>query len=282
MLHKYVTKENNTMENKNEQILQLLNEGKSYSEIQSLLKVSPSKIAQIKREATLQNTISSSDSSSDSTIEDSTTEALSSKSYDLIRNNNDPALLLELRKMELAHEEKLIKLKMEEKSRDREFESEKRTLSNSQYQEDIMQLKNKIKKLEDELTKKSNMENDVEEDDSLYSGEENEDENYPLSEDLSSEFQDFISAFLELKDTTLDKEDIKFQLDQIEDFLIDIESAYDEEGMDFDESDKKEVLEEAKTDLEKLISEIDNSFFSTTARYSFSDEWEARLEDLLL
>ena len=282
MLQKYVTKESNIMENKNEQILQLLKDGKSYSEIQSILKVSPSKIAQIKREDTLQNTTSSSDSSSDTTIEDNTIDAINSKGYDLIKDNNDPALLLELRKIELAHEEKLVRLKMEEKSRDREFENKKIALSNSQYREDIMQLQNKIMKLEKDLFEKSNSENNVDDADSLYSDKEVENEYYPLSEELSSEFQDFILDFLELKDSTLDKEDIKEQLEQIEYFSNEIEDAYDEAGMDFDETDEKEVLDEAKKDLEEFIMEIDNNFFSSTVSYNFSEEWKDKLEDLLV
>ena len=263
------------MTNKNEQILQLLKNGKSYSEIQSLLKVSPSKIAQIKRKNDLQkpNITTTTGSSSNTTTTDD-------NSVSLI-NTNDPALLLELRKIELAHEEKLLKLNMEEKDRERAFESKKLSLSSSNYQEDVLQLQNKISKLEEELSELSNTENDEYFSNTLHSEEEVEDENYPLAEELSSEFREFIIAFLELEDTTMDKEEIQEQLDQIEHLSTEIGNAYDEAAIDIEESNEKQILDEAKNDLEEFITEIENSYFSTTVRYSFSDEWREDLRDVL-
>lgn len=266
------------MTNKNEHVLQLLKEGKSYSEIQSRAKVSPSKIAKIKRENDLQKpfsatTTDSSSGSSNATITDD-------NSVSLI-NTHDLALLLELRKIELAHEEKLLKLNMEEKDRERAFKSKKLSLSNSHYQEDFIQLHDKISKLEEELSEMSKAENDENFSSTLYQEEEIEDENYPLSQELSSEFREFILAFLKLEDTTMDKEELQEQLDQIEHLSIEIENTYDEAAIDIEESDEKQVLEEAKNDLEKFISEIDNSFFSTTVRYGFSEKWREDLRDVL-
>jgi len=269
------------MENKDEQILELINDGKSYSEIQNLLKVSPGKIAQIKREAALLSTTSSSESSSDSTIEDSEAYAISGKAYDFIKDNNDPALLLELRKIELAHEEKLMKLKMEEKSREREFESKNRALSNSHYQEEIVQLQNKIMKLEEDLYEKLNIEDDVDPISALYSVEEIENGNFPLSEELSTEFRGFILAFLELEDTILDKEKIQEQIEQIEHLKAKIEVAFEEADFDFEESEEKQILDEAQNDLEEFITEIDNSFFKSTVHYQFTKEWKEDLRNML-
>jgi hypothetical protein len=273
------------MENKNEQILQLLKNGKSYSEIQNLLKVSPGKIAQIKRESALQSTTtmssSSSSSSDDSTIENSAAYAINSRGYDFIKNSNDPTLILELRKIELDHEEKLVKLKMEEKTREREFENRKSALSNSQYKEDIAQLQNKIMKLEEELYEKSNTEDDVDFINTLYSVEEIESGNFPLSEELSTEFREFIQAFLELEDAILDKEEIQEQIDQIVQLKSKIILVFEEADFDIEESEEKQILDEAQNDLEEFISEIDQSFFKNTVRYSFSKEWKEDLENML-
>ena len=190
-------------------------------------------------------------------------------------------MLLELRKIELAHKEKVLKLNMEEKERERKFEAKKLNLSSSQYQNDILQLQNKIANLEEELSQMTSTENDEVLFDTLNTEDEMDDSIYPLSKELTTEFRAFIQAFLELEDTTMDFEELQEQLDQIEQLSTEIDKAYKEADLDSDDSDQMKILDEAKNDLEEFITEIDNSYFKSTVRYSFTDDWREDLLDMV-
>jgi len=164
------------MTNKEEKIVELLREGKSYTEIQTLLEVSPSKISQIKKEyfisdsdeeSTTDTTTfttdsttdsdSSSGNSSDSSSENSSAGSnIEEKSINNIKNNikldnekyHDPELhysdmiALEKLKINLAHEAAMKRL--ENESMEQELRWRDQSLREKKANADEQFLKEKI------------------------------------------------------------------------------------------------------------------------------------------
>ncbi len=103
-------------------ILEMLDDNKTYGEIQEVLHVSPSKISQIKKKY---------ENSSDNTTTTDTTTKFDEMVENQLKNDtkmekqelnkNDPELTLEIRKLELEHEREMERMRMEEKERERAY-----------------------------------------------------------------------------------------------------------------------------------------------------------------
>ncbi len=135
------------MNNKEKQIIEMLQKNKTYGDIQEILQVSPSRISQIKKK--YQNGINTTITSID--VDESYEEQ--EEQEDKIHNKNTrktemetPSISnkdtkVELLKLELDHQQEIERIKMEERAKEREFE-----LAKLKSKERITKLKLKNKR----------------------------------------------------------------------------------------------------------------------------------------
>ena len=263
-------------------IVEMLNAGKSYSDIQMELGVSPSKISQVKKEfAQFINPNSSSGSSSATTTHG---EHKNSGLNDFRTDNptipngssSDPETLLRMKELELEHQRLLKQMEYDEKERERDYEREKKEKEleemrlRAENSSENKNLREYVQKLESEVEElREYMQHDEEEED-------------------ETDFDDsiFYDPYYVLLQKVIDGDELKWDDDEIIEMLESIESLkqsfieyceYD--GTDVHDFDEWEILLFIEEKFGDLKQEIADSIFSSRARLSLSDEWLDKLRE---
>lgn len=264
--------------NKNLNIIQMLNDGKSYTEIQTVLQVSPGKISRVKKEYADQIHLQSKTNSSPDVSSGSSESSSRVVNATSGRGNNieteirpfrktssttnpttsaattDPKLLLELRKLELAHEEKMQRLRMEEKNRDRALERYKANQAHENAE--FNKLRNRISELENQIAVQ----------------DEFEEVEFEISKVLMRKLESFFTKDLDLDGDKLDDEDLQELLENAKELKMQVEFEFDYVGKDYDDFVPWQILDKVIKDLDELIEELDGYIFSTSIQYDFDDD----------
>ncbi len=271
--------------NKNLKIIQMLNEGKSYSDIQTVLQVSPGKIAQVKKEYAdqihLQNKTNYSDEDSSGSSESSSgvvgaTHVRGNNNETEIRQfrktssattpttsatTSDPKVLLELRKLELAHEERMQRLRMEEKNRDRA--QERHRLNQIKENTELFKLRNRISELENQIADQDELEEDE----------------FEIRKDLMKKLESFFTKDLDLDGDKLDDDELQELLENAKELKMQVEFEFDYVGKDYDDFVPWQILDKVIKDLDELIEELDGYIFSSSIQYDFDDDLRELLQE---
>lgn len=273
------------MDSKEKQIIELLNEGCSYNEIQIRLGVSPSRIALVKKEyaSQLQNSSSSSSSDNSTTISQKSAknnpeiDDLSSFNSLLQNSSSDPETLLRLKELELEQQRILKQMEYDEKERERDYERERHEhelekirLRNEEKQEtqnlkaQLQSIKEELLELQRQQVEEENIDDDEEEFDTSV---------------FFDPFKVFMEMLIERNEEKWDEEDISDSLETIENMKTSYKEICEFDGTNAEEFEEWEILIKAETDLNDLKKEIEDSVFYSRARLSISDEWIDKLKD---
>lgn len=276
------------MELKIQKIIDHLNEGRSYTEIQSVLGVSPSKISQVKTQyahllTQPKGNSSRGNSSSDSSAAFQNSNATKSPfqgnlgTFDTSfqDSSSDPETLLRIKKLEFEHTRLLKQMEYEDKEKERQFEREKQGLQSEKMQRQSI-FQNENKELKEQL---SNLEDEIE--DLKYEMEGKQIEEEDIDDFDASEFWDpyheFIEFLIENDEEKFDDDEINEVLEKIDSLRLSFQELCDSDGTEVEDFDNWEILNQAESDMNDLKKEIENSIFSSRARLSMSDEWLEKL-----
>ena len=302
------------MEALTHQIIELLNQGKSYREIQKILDVHPNKISEVKKlypglinisESRDYSDISANSISAlaiDRGIKSDEIEAYFSSSGKNSANSAiDPETLKELKQMQYSHVEKVKKMEYEDKEKDRNFKREndeklrREKLEVEEKDETINKLRREVWETRDEnekLKKEKEPENDEHEEEENEEYEEDyEDENDPEEteedeeeEPFDPEFDDDMTKFVEntllAKDgDRLDENEVKEVLSSIRKLKSRFKKICDYDGDDHKDFNEWEIL----TSVEKYLKNKSKEFGFWTSRIDFTidKEWKKFLEEFL-
>ena len=196
---------------KDHQIVELLKSGNSYSDIQSRLGVSPSRIAQVKKDYPNYFKDSSENSSSRRNTASSQKKLNSANLDDLAtflqNSSSDPKVLLQMKEIELEHQRNLKQMEYDEKERERDYERElhERELEKGRLQNEQNQEKQFLKaQLEGAKQKLQEIE------ESQYHDEVDVEE---IDPDFESDFIDFVTDILSWDGDTWNDEEIEEKIE---------------------------------------------------------------------
>ncbi|MBT3423462.1 MAG: helix-turn-helix domain-containing protein [Bacteroidetes bacterium] len=261
---------------KDHQIVELLKSGNSYSDIQSRLGVSPSRIAQVKKDYPNYFKDSSENSSSRRNTASSQKKLNSANLDDLAtflqNSSSDPKVLLQMKEIELEHQRNLKQMEYDEKERERDYERElhERELEKGRLQNEQNQEKQFLKaQLEGAKQKLQEIE------ESQYPDEVDVEE---IDPDFESDFIDFVTDILSWDGDTWNDEEIEEQLNRIASMKSVHEVWCEENGYDVDEFDQWAILEEVESDFNELRERISNQIFFSAREFSLSEELKEKLE----
>lgn len=276
---------------KSEMIIKLLEEGKTYAQIQADLGVSPSKISEIKKRYLSDgNKIEDGNAKSELNKIESTTEVNNSESStdnqlnknnmtNINAENNNPEILLKIKKMEQDHEVvmkelELAKLEMENKlleinttpdevvlelqSRINDLEIE-----NADLESDIEDLSYQVDELEDNATQDYHVEEGEVVENSEEEAEENEEVEQHYFDSDGDLTEEYFGALIELFARIIEADGSKLNENEIAE-IIDSSNKYfdifdtwlddnDNNPDDFDEPDLLFLLTEEFKSLNKKL-----------------------------
>lgn len=264
------------MTEKEIQICRLLKEGKSYSEIQQKVRVSPSKISRIKMQITEQIEDEHAGSSINSSATTTATEELQD-TENLYFDNPLPATtssreeVVELKRLELEHEERMFQLQAEEDEKKRQHEEKKLSIKQEQDQQKLERLNQRLAELE-------NAKQQLQKADSIFN-ELEETEEFTIPEKLAKKYRKFIKKLLSRNGERWDLDEIEKGLDKIEELKDAFLDYCEEAGMESDDLEEWKVLTLIEADLLEFQEELEGSFFRNSVIYKFTEEWLKRLEN---
>ena len=275
------------------QILDLLQEGKSYREIQGELNVSPSKVSSVKYKysdeinGNYDASSASSDSATSSGSGSATTELLvgqlTENQHEIIPPpdcSSNTEALLQIRKLELEHERLMKEMELEERDKEREFELNKMQHKNSITENAVNNLKRKIESLEEQIQEIEEENSIVDFDDSDEADIELEDDFiFEIPDELQDEFKEYIEKFISWDGGYWDEEDVEKETTEITNIREKLENVCDEEFEDYTELDEWQILKEAEDFVQEIGDKLKNRIFNIRKKFKFSEEWLKRLEE---
>lgn len=279
-----------------QQIVELLNQGKSYRDIQKILSISSKKIAQVRKEfsdlitSANHNTPIGSESESAFRKESGSastfpggikTEEFEAFLANYLKNspekNIDAETLKALKKMHTEHEQVMRKMEYEERERERAFirENKDRELKEKKEAEEdeitIKELRKENWELKNQLTqsheapKPENRENTVyEPDDSEY----------------WDDMRTFVAEMLKLDKKELNRQKIEDILENISELKDRFQDICDADGTDVEDFTDWKILTTIETGLEEIVENIKKKKF-TSAELKFIPKTREMLVDFL-
>jgi hypothetical protein len=233
------------MNSKKEKIIEMLNEGKSYSQIQLELKVSPSKISLVKQayaDQLYQKVINGTESSTD--FESSSSDALAQ---------------LELRNLLLEHQQKLKTLEYEEREKERQFVMEKldKEIRKEQLIRDRVETITQARPPDDKIILDEECV-DFEEayNDAGNSSQPNDSMEKDTDPNFNKDFKDFAQMLCDIEGQVFNQQSVKFFLDKNDDLKFRLREILDKEGENNDKKFDQILLNECSNHILSLLAYI--------------------------
>ena len=278
------------------QILDLLQDGKSYREIQRELQVSPSKISTVKNKylPELEDTndtpnIDGSIGSGSSSSSGSSSASLESLIGQLPKNQQETTpqpyrssnteALLQIRKLELEHERMMKEMEIEERDKEREFELNKMEHKNSITENVVKDLKQKIESLEEQI-QEIEEENTI--DDSNYEDElddELDNDGNLTPDELYEKYKEYITGFIAWDEDCWNADEIEGELENIISLKEGYENMCEEANQEYEDNAQWKVLAEAENDLLEYKKELEEDTSLTKVHYCFTRKWLRQLKE---
>ena len=254
------------MSGKTNEIIKLLKDGHSYQYIQAQLEVSPSTISKARKSMEeFEDSTICSDSDS-TTVADginkndlygSETDTPNSRSSSAI-NSEDPAIVLKMKELELAHERFLKNMEMAEKEKERIFEKDKREneMKEMRIRNKESIENNKLKERIEELESKLEM---MQEDQYDYDEE-------PETEEEEIVDSGFYDSYYEMIQTIINSDEQKWNEEEANQAYSEVKvlrKTFKEiHGKEKDIFEEWEILNLIKDVLSDLKNEFDDSYFN--------------------
>lgn len=262
------------MDYKTQRIIEMLNEGKSYTEIQLQLSVSPSKISSVKQEYATHlhpqkmffKNSSNSDSSSGSSTATTALQAndIAELTAEINRYKNiikqgsiDSTTLLELKKLELEHRQKIKQMELDEKEKERRFEKEKR---------DAEIYENKLKLDRAEAIRKA-QEYEIQQKIEL------------VREKFDKDFEEFIQFLLDNNEESWTDQYFKLCLKEVKQLKQRFQDICVTVGDEVGEFNEWDILIESEEYLTNLKANLDQQVFFTSITFSLPENLKRMLDD---